>query len=78
MAIADRYGNPLGDHTLNMTAANGVVGGATQETDAFGEAFGFTWTAPALDGDYNVVVTDTDPLGSGMVLTQKITVKAAT
>lgn len=78
VAIADRWGNPLGDHTLNMTAGSGVVGGGTQESDEYGEAFGFTWTAPALDGDYNVVVTDTDPRGGGMVLTQKITVKAAT
>jgi hypothetical protein len=77
VTVVDISGNPLADHTLNMTAGSGVVGGATQETDPIGEAFGFTWTAPALDGDYNVVVTDTDPRGSGMVLTQKITVKAA-
>ncbi|MEW5795652.1 MAG: hypothetical protein AB1772_04755 [Candidatus Zixiibacteriota bacterium] len=76
--IADRWGNPLGDHTLNMTApGGGVVTGGTQETDGYGEAFGFIWTAPALDGDYNIEVTDTDPRGGGMVLTLKITVKTA-
>jgi hypothetical protein len=74
--VADRWGNPLGDHTMNITASGGVVTGGTQETDTYGEAYGFIWTAPALDGDYNIVVTDTDPLGSGMVLTKKITVKA--
>jgi len=76
--VADRWDNPLGDHTLNMTASDGVVTGGTQETDAYGEATGFIWTAPALDGDYNITVTDTDPRGGGMVLTKKITVKAAT
>jgi hypothetical protein len=76
--IADRWGNPLADHTLNMTAGSGVVTGGTQETDAYGEAGGFQWTAPALDGDYNINVTDTDPRGGGLILTKKITVKAAT
>ena len=76
VTIADRWGNPLGDHTLNMTASGGVVTGGTQETDAYGEAYGFIWTAPAGEGDYNITVTDTDPLGGGMILTKKITVKA--
>ena len=76
--VADRYGNPLANHTLNMTASGGTVTGATQETDSFGEAFGFRWTAPAGETDYNITVTDTDPRGGGMVLTLTITVKAAT
>ncbi|MCD6250354.1 MAG: hypothetical protein J7J98_08505 [candidate division Zixibacteria bacterium] len=76
--IADRWSNPLADHTLNMTANDGVVTGGTQETDAYGEAGGFQWTAPALDGDYNITVTDTDPRGGGMIITMKVTVKAAT
>ncbi len=71
--IADRWGNPLGDHTLNMTAASGVVGGASQNTNAYGEATGFTWT-PADTGTYNIVVTDTDPRGSGLILTKSISV----
>ena len=73
--IADRWGNPLGDHTLNMTASGGVVTGATQETNEYGEAFGFVWTAAAVDGDYNITVTDTDPRGGGLILSKKITVK---
>jgi len=76
--IADRYGNPLADHTLNMTASGGVVTGGTQETNNYGEATGFIWTAPAGEADYNITVTDTDPRGGGMVLTLTITVKAAT
>ncbi len=75
--IGDRWGNPLGDHTLNMTASGGVVTGGTQETDGYGEANGFIWTAPVTEGDYNIRVTDTDPRGGGMGLTLKITVKAA-
>jgi hypothetical protein len=73
VTIKDRYGNPLADHTLNMTASGGVVAGGTQETDAYGEAAGFTWTAAGL-GDYTIVVTDTDPRG-GVVLTQPISVE---
>ena len=78
VTIADRWANPLGDHTLNMTVppSGGVVTGGTQETDAYGEAYGFIWTAPALEGDYNITVTDTDPRGGGMILTKKVTVKA--
>ncbi len=72
--IADRWGNPLGDHTLNMTASGGTVAGATQETDGYGEANGFTWTAPAGLGDYTITVSDTDPRG-GIILSIKITVE---
>ncbi len=74
VTIKDRFGNPLGDHTLNMTASGGVVFGATQETDGYGEANGFTWTAPVGAGDYTITVTDTDPRG-GIVLSKTITVE---
>jgi adhesin/invasin len=74
VTIKDRFGNPLGDHTLNMTATGGVVTGATQETDSYGEANGFVWTAPDVAGDYTIIVTDTDPRG-GIVLTKKVTVQ---
>jgi len=53
------------------------VTGGTQETNEYGEAFGFNWTAPVTEGDYNISVTDTDPRGGGLVLTIKITVQAA-
>jgi hypothetical protein len=74
VTIKDRFGNPLGDHTLNMTASGGTVSGATQETDGYGEANGFIWTAPATAGDYTITVTDTDPRG-GIVLTKTVTVE---
>jgi hypothetical protein len=74
VTVSDRFGNPLGDHTLNMIASGGVVTGATQETDGYGEANGFTWTAPAGAGDYTLTVTDTDPRG-GIILTKKVTVE---
>ncbi len=75
VTIADRFGNPLGDHTLNMTATGGSVAGATQETNAYGEASGFRWTAPAGLGDYTISVADTDPRGAGIVLTLTVTVE---
>lgn len=75
VTIADRWSNPLADHTLNLSATAGTVSGASQETDAYGEAFGFIWTAPGVDGDYTVVVTDTDPRG-GIVLTLGISVSS--
>ncbi|MDX9857320.1 MAG: hypothetical protein RBT76_05995 [candidate division Zixibacteria bacterium] len=73
-SIKDRWGNPLGDHTLNMTASGGAVSGASQETDAYGEANGFVWTAPAGAGDYTITVTDTDPRG-GIILSTTVTVE---
>lgn len=73
--IKDRNGNPLGDHTLNMTASGGTVAGATQTTNQYGEAIGFSWTSPAADGTYTITITDTDPRG-GIILTKQITVTA--
>ncbi len=75
VSIADRWGNPLADHTLQMIATDGVVTGGTQETDSYGEAFGFVWTAPGTEGDVSIVVTDTDPRG-GIILTKTVAVSA--
>ncbi|MBI5266121.1 MAG: hypothetical protein HY851_02700 [candidate division Zixibacteria bacterium] len=72
-SIKDRWGNPLADHTLVLTASAGVVTGGTQETDEYGDAFGFRWTAPGAAGDCNLTITDTDPRG-GITLTLKISV----
>lgn len=72
--IQDRFTNPLGDHTLLMTASGGTVSGASQETNAFGEASGFTWTAPGTPGDYTITIYDSDPFG-GIYLTTKVTVE---
>lgn len=73
VTIQDRFGNPLGDHTLNMTASGGTVFGASQETDQYGEANGFNWTAPAAAGTITITITDTDPRGL-IVLTLQIDV----
>jgi len=75
-AIVDRWGNPLGDHTLNMTATGGTVLSASHETDAYGEAFGFRWRAPLTAGTQTIYITDTDPRGGGVVLSANITVNA--
>jgi hypothetical protein len=72
--IRDRWGNPLADHTLVLTASGGVVAGGTQESDSYGDAYGFRWTAPGGLGDYNLTLTDTDPRG-GITLTLKVTVQ---
>jgi adhesin/invasin len=74
VSIKDRWGNPLGDHTLVMTASGGTVLGATQETDSYGEAYGFKYRAPAAKGTQTITVTDTDPRGGGVILTFNITV----
>ncbi|HOZ08998.1 MAG TPA: Ig-like domain-containing protein, partial [candidate division Zixibacteria bacterium] len=72
--IRDRFGNPLGDHTIVLSASGGTVSGISQETNGNGEAGGFVWTAPAAPGDVNLTFTDTDPRG-GVILSYKVTVE---
>ncbi len=72
--VKDRWGNPLGDHTLVMTASGGTVSGATHESNSYGEATGFTWTAPGAAGNYTITVSDTD-LRGGIVLNKTIAVQ---
>ena len=79
--IKDRYGNPLADHTLTATISAGsiVPGTAVQETNGFGEAFGFKFNAPAdsTGGKTAVIsVSDSDPRGSGLTMTAKVTFTA--
>jgi hypothetical protein len=74
VSIKDRWSNPLGDHTLVMTTTGGTVLGATQETDSYGEAYGFKYRAPATKGTQTITVTDTDPRGGGVILTFNIAV----
>lgn len=71
--VKDRWDNPLGDHTLVMTATGGTVAGATHETNGYGEATGYRWTSPAIPGTYTLSFTDTDPRG-GVVLQLTVTV----
>lgn len=74
MTVADRWGNPLGDHSITMTASGGTVLDGTGETNGYGEATSFTWQAGAALGDYTLTFTDTDPRG-GIILTHKVTVE---
>ncbi|MCH7691301.1 MAG: hypothetical protein IIA17_09695, partial [candidate division Zixibacteria bacterium] len=72
--IKDRFNNPLGDHTLIMTATAGTVANGTQETNAYGEASGFLWTAPGAATTLTISVQDTDPRG-GFTFTQGVDVQ---
>ncbi len=77
VSIADRWGNPLGDHTLVATATNGaVIPSGTKETDAYGAAEGYSVTAPGeasgVDG-FVVTVQDIDARG-GIILTKEFTI----
>jgi len=76
LVINDRWGNPLGDHTLNMTATGGTVMSASHETDAYGEAYGFRWRAPVTAGVQTIYITDADPRGGGIVFSANVTVNA--
>ncbi|MFH2034930.1 MAG: hypothetical protein ABIJ45_00890 [Candidatus Zixiibacteriota bacterium] len=73
--IMDRAGNPLGDHSITVTASGGVVTAGSQSTNSYGEAFGFTWTAPGAPGDYTIVASDLDPGYGGITLTASVTVE---
>jgi hypothetical protein len=76
--VKDRFGNPLGDHSLVMTVSDGVItpGTATQETNEYGEAGGFIWTAPNSAGSSaTITITDTDPRSGGLVLVKAIKVE---
>lgn len=74
VTIQDRYGNPLGDHTINMTCPDGSVLSGTQSTNSFGEATGFRWQAPNSVGSTSLIFTDTDPRGD-IVLSISVTVE---
>ncbi len=72
--IRDRYSNPLGDHTLVMSATGGTVQNGTQETNEYGEANGFIWIAPNVAGNVTITVQDTDPRG-GFTLTSGVVIQ---
>lgn len=76
--IKDRYGNPLADHTLVATISAGsmVAGTETQESNTFGEAYGFRFNAPAdsTGGTAAIItVTDTDARSGGLVMSKSVT-----
>jgi hypothetical protein len=79
--IKDRYGNPLADHTLTASISAGsiVPGTAVQETNEFGEAFGFQFNAPAdsTGGKTAVIsIADGDARGNNLTMTATVTYTA--
>jgi hypothetical protein len=74
--VKDRFGNPLGSHTLVASASAGTITTGTQSTNLYGEAFGFQFTAPldTLIKEAVIVVFDTDPRGNNMRLTKKVVI----
>jgi len=76
--IKDRPGNPLGGHALTAYASLGTVDADgnpatvdTVYTNEFGEAVGWTYTAPSQLGNAYITITDHDPRGN-IILTMKI------
>lgn len=69
--IKDRWGNPLADHTLTVSA--GVTALGSMESDSYGEAGGVTFT-PTDTGSVTIRVIDTDPRG-GITITKKVSVE---
>jgi hypothetical protein len=67
--IKDRWGNPLGDHTVVVSVAGGgSITNGTQKTNLYGEATGFLFNAPASgpSAPTSVIVSaqDLDPRGN--------------
>ena len=74
--IKDYYGNPLGGHQLNITAAGGgSVAPPSGTTDEYGVASGFIFTAPSDSGKVSIIAVDTDPLYGGITLSKTVEVK---
>ncbi len=86
VVIKDRYGNPLGDHSVSATVSVGTMSVATASTNTYGEAFGLRLDAPAApppeDGEVPdtkaiITVVDNDPTYSGgLVMTANVTFTA--
>ena len=74
--IKHRWGNPLGDHTLRLSATGGTVLSNTHMTDGYGEAYGFRYQAPATAGTQILTLDDLDPRGGGLRLTISVTISA--
>ena len=67
VTIKDRWGNPLGDHTLTASVTGGgTISNPTQESNLYGEAMGFLYSAPTDTTIKSVIVqvSDTDPRGN--------------
>ena len=73
ITIRDREGNPLGDHSLNLTVSAGSVDGLVV-TDGLGEAL-VTFAAPDTAAEVILTVRDFDPSYGGVVLFEKIAIE---
>lgn len=73
VTIKDRYGNPLGGHTLSASSFGCSISGPTQITDEYGIASGFSFiaTSDTTVKSSTVTVYDSDPRG-GVVLSTKV------
>jgi adhesin/invasin len=74
VTIKDRWGNPLGDHLLTASVSGGgSISGASQRSNMYGEASGFTFTAPTDTTIESVIiqVRDYDPRGN-ITLTKSV------
>jgi hypothetical protein len=78
VTIKDRYGNPLGGHTLTASSFGCSISGLTQITDEYGIASGFTFiaTSDTTVKSSTVTVYDSDPKG-GVVLSTKVSLSSA-
>ncbi|MFH1892313.1 MAG: hypothetical protein ABIK83_06475 [Candidatus Zixiibacteriota bacterium] len=72
--IKDRSGNPLSGHAITAIASTGTITPGPIYTNEYGEAVGFTYTAPGAIGNAYITVTDADPRG-GLIITQKIKIE---
>jgi len=74
--IADRYGNPLGGHVLEISASGGATVTPSGTTDSWGSAYPVIFTAPAADTTCVITVVDTDPGYGGITLSATVEVTA--
>ncbi len=74
--VQDRFGNPLGSHTMVASASGGSILTGTQSSNNYGEAPGFQFVAPidTLIKEVVIIVTDTDPRGNSMKLTKTVAI----
>jgi len=74
--IKDRFGNPLGSHSVTASASAGTILTGTQTTNLYGEAYGFQFLADMGSGVSKVTISvvDNDPRGNGMVITTTISI----
>lgn len=73
VTVKDREGNPLGDHSLELSVTSGAID-ALVVTDTLGEAL-VTFAAPDTAVDAMLTVRDMDPGYGGIVLFETLSVQ---